>query len=76
MSETITAWLIETSDGRYLRFDDETTSFVWTRDVHSAHRYRSEQDAKDAWLVITDHDELLDRQSRGIGVRFTEHQWG
>lgn len=72
---TNTAWLIERSDGYYLKFHDETTSFVWSLDVHAAHRYRSEEDARAAWLVICDNDELLERESRGRGVRFTEHEW-
>ncbi len=69
------AWLIERSDGYYLKFHDASTSFVWSLDVHAAQRYQSEEAARQAWLVICDHDALLEDNSRGKGVRFTEHEW-
>lgn len=68
-------WLIETSDGRYLRFDDDETAFVWTRDVHAAHRYRTEEMAREAWSSIKENWPETERQSRGLGIHFNEHEW-
>lgn len=70
-----TAWLIEHGDGRYLALDDESPGFVWTRDVHAAFSYPSEQAARESWLIISDSDELLEHEARGRGVRFAEHEW-
>ena len=75
MSDPI-AWLIERADGHYLALDDEVPEFFWSRTVHDAYRYDSESAAREAWLVVSDRNDLLEREARVAGgVRFTEHAW-